>query len=522
MNKNYICLLVVIIYSQNGFSQIPDWSSQIADIIYNNCTTCHREGYIAPFTLSSYDDAYQHAYSIQVAVNAHIMPPWPPDPEYRHFAYEAVLDQSEIDAINQWVDGGMPSGDLATAPDPPLFNNGSSTLNAIDHTIQIPTYTTQYDEDEYRWFVIPSEFTETRYLNAIEIIPGNWSLVHHVDMYFDSSGHSYEQDLEDPLPGFNFSTGFPALNYYIGGWSPGGNAIKLPENWGVRIPAGVDFVLEIHYAPGNINAVDSTLVNFKFVNDISAVREVIVDVPIYDFPPSLMNPPLKIAANEVKTFYQQSMPMPADMSFISLSPHMHLIGRTYKIWFETAEGDSFPLIDIPNWDFHWQMYYMFPYVQKIPAGAKIYSEALYDNTPNNPYNPNNPPITVKQGLYTTDEMLMTFMAFTEYEPGDEDILLDSSIIATSVPVMPPLANRMSVYPNPSDGKIRVTADLDGSEVHLKVINALGVVVLDWPASGLSHGLFRKDLDLSAWPDGMYYLEITGSGQQAAGSFIKLK
>jgi hypothetical protein len=79
------------------------------------------------------------------------------------FAYEAVLDQSEIEAINQWVDGGMPSGDLATAPDPPAFNNGTSTLSSIDHTIQIPTYTTQYAEDEYRWFVIPSEFTETMY-----------------------------------------------------------------------------------------------------------------------------------------------------------------------------------------------------------------------------------------------------------------------------------------------------------------------------------------------------------------------
>lgn len=521
MLKQYLLFFILLMLALPGFSQTPDWSSQIANIIYNNCTSCHREGYIAPFTLSSYEDAFDNGFAIQSAVNAHIMPPWPPDPNYRHFAYEAVLDQSEIDAINQWVDGGMPSGDLATAPDPPAFNNGASTLASIDHTIQIPTYTTQYAEDEYRWFVIPSEFTETMFLNAIEIIPGNWSLVHHVDMYFDSTGHSYEQDQEDPLPGFNYTTGFPAMNYYIGGWSPGGNAIKLPENWGVRIPAGVDFVLEIHYAPGNQGALDSTLVNFKYVADTSAVRAVIVDVPIYDFPPSLINPPLKISANEVKTFFQKSQPMPTDMSFISLSPHMHLIGRTYKIWFETIEGDSFPLIDIPNWDFHWQMYYMFPYVQKIPEGARIYAEALYDNTPNNPYNPNNPPITVKQGPYTTDEMLMTFMSFTEYQPGDEDILLDSSIVATGSDAIPASVNGISVYPNPTNGKVWVTASGMDNQAQLKIINAVGMVVMEFPVLKASNDMITKEIDISMLPDGIYYLNFTSGKRHLSSGILKM-
>ncbi len=522
MLKQYFFFSALMMAVLSAYPQTPDWSTQIANIIYNNCTSCHREGYIAPFTLSSYEDAFDNAFAIQAAVNAHIMPPWPPDPNYRHFAYEAVLDQSEIDAINQWVDGGMPSGDLSAAPDPPAYNNGASTLSSIDHTIQIPTYTTQFDEDEYRWFVIPSEFTETMYLNAIEIIPGNWSLVHHVDMYFDSTGHSYEQDQEDPLPGFNYTTGFPAMNYYIGGWSPGGNALKLPENWGVRIPAGVDFVLEIHYAPGNIGALDSTLVNFKYVTDTGNVRAVIVDVPIYDFPPSLINPPLKISANEVKTFYQKSQPMPADMSFISLSPHMHLIGRTYKIWFETIEGDSFPLIDIPNWDFHWQMYYMFPYVQKIPEGARIYAEALYDNTPNNPYNPNNPPITVKQGPYTTDEMLMTFMAFTEYQPGDEDILLDSSIVATGIEAPENLPYELIVYPNPAGDYIRFSTRLDGHEATVKIMNAMGSVVKQWHGAKITAGQLASKIDCSGFQDGIYFIDLVSGSRHLTASFVITK
>ncbi|MBK9731705.1 MAG: T9SS type A sorting domain-containing protein [Chitinophagaceae bacterium] len=522
MKRIYLSCLLLCLFSSRSFSQTPDWSSQIANIIYNNCSSCHREGYIAPFTLMSYEDAYNNGFSIQTAVNAHIMPPWPPDPEYRHFANEAVLDPSEIDAINQWVDGGMPAGDLSSAPDPPAFNNGSSTLSSIDQTIQIPTYSTQYDVDEYRYFVIHSDYTETKYLNAIEIIPGNWSLVHHVDLYFDSTGHSFDLDQEDPLPGFNYDTGFPTLQYYVGGWSPGGNALKLPEKWGVRVPPGVDYVLEIHYAPGNQNALDSTRINFKFVTDTSSVRSVVVDVPIGYYPPSLTNPPLKIIANTVKSFYQESAPMPVDMSFISLSPHMHLIGRNYKIWYKTIEGDSIPLISIPDWNFHWQMYYMFPYVQKIPAGARIYGEAFYDNTANNPYNPNNPPITVKAGPYTTDEMLMAFMACTEYLPGDEDILLDSSIIATGIDPEQELVNTFQVYPNPSGHSIWINASLKSDVASLKITNALGQVVEYFPTLKISGGILEKKIDVTGFSEGIYLLDVRSDEDHFSTSILVLK
>jgi hypothetical protein len=193
MKKNYFFFFILLCaYTSKLIAQTPDWSTQISYIIYKNCSSCHREAYIAPFTLMSYQDAVDNAFSIQAVVNAHIMPPWPPDPDYRHMAYEAVLDQSDIDAINAWVDGGMPSGDLNSAPEPPAFNNGSSSLPTVDQFIQIPAYTTQFDIDEYRYFVIHSNFNEVKYLNSLEIIPGNWGVVHHVDCYFDSSNYSYQ------------------------------------------------------------------------------------------------------------------------------------------------------------------------------------------------------------------------------------------------------------------------------------------------------------------------------------------
>src|SRR4030095_1310356 len=106
-------------------SQTPDWSLQVASIIYNNCSTCHHDGGIAPFPLMSYEDAMANGFSIQLDVNSHHMPPWPPDPSYNHFLNEKVLSQSEINTINDWVNGGMPSGDLALAPSPPVFSGNS-------------------------------------------------------------------------------------------------------------------------------------------------------------------------------------------------------------------------------------------------------------------------------------------------------------------------------------------------------------------------------------------------------------
>lgn len=520
MRKNFTITLLIILISFRSFSQVPDWSTQIANIIYKNCSSCHREGYIAPFTLMSYDDAVANGYSIQTVVNAHIMPPWPPDPDYRHFANEAVLSQSDIDAINAWVDGGMPSGNLAMAPDPPAFS-GSSSLQSIDQTIQIPAYTTQFNVDEYRYFVIHSDYTETKYLNAIEVIPGNWSVVHHVDIYYDLSNYSNQLDESDSLPGFNWDTGYPNLDYYVGGWSPGGNAIKLPTNWGVAVPPGVDFVLEIHYAPGNIGITDTTRVNFKFVTDTSQVRSVEVNTPIYDFPPTLVNFPLKILANETKTFNQLSQPMSTDMSFIALSPHMHLIGRSYKVWFETVDNDSVPLIDIPDWNFHWQMYYQFQYVQKIPEGARIHGQAFYDNTVNNPWNPNNPPITVKEGPYTTDEMLMTFMAFTEYQPGDEDILMDSSTIATSVNESIPRDFSISIYPNPAYNTLHVEATLSGTALQLQLVNGLGMVMKEIQVSKALNEHYATQIDISDLGPGVYFMKVQSGDDAVTKKIVKL-
>jgi hypothetical protein len=193
------------------------------------------------------------------------MPPWPPDPDYTHFRDEKVLSQQEIDHINNWISGGMPSGDLSLAPPPPVFT-GNSLMADIDTSIQLPPYLIQNDEDEYRTFVIPSGNTSSKFLNQIEFIPGNSAVVHHIFLYHDTSNISHDLDISDPLPGFADSGFAPASKYaeILCGWIPGGDMITLPENMGFEVPTGADFVITIHYAPGSAGETDSTKINLKY------------------------------------------------------------------------------------------------------------------------------------------------------------------------------------------------------------------------------------------------------------------
>src|SRR4030095_13761333 len=167
--KKVFPAILSLLFSSSLFAQTPDWSTSVASIIYGNCSVCHHTGSIAPFPLMSYDDAALYAFSIQTYVNAKKMPPWPPDPNYSHFADEKVLTDDEIATINDWVNGNMPSGDLAQAPPPPVFN-GYSVMESPDDTIVLPPFQLTSNSDIYRSFVVHSNYTETKYVNQIEFI----------------------------------------------------------------------------------------------------------------------------------------------------------------------------------------------------------------------------------------------------------------------------------------------------------------------------------------------------------------
>jgi hypothetical protein len=147
--------------------------------------------------------------------------------------------------------------------------------------------------------------------------------------------------------------------------------------------------------------------------------------------PSLINGPFVIPANQVVTFYEKTDSFATDVSLIALQPHSHLLAKSWKVYMVTSPGDTTNLIYIPDWSFHWQFNYFFTKIIKIPAGAQIFGEAVFDNTSNNPNNPNNPPMEVHSGESTFDEMMGCRFSLLSYEPGDENIMLDSSYYTTA-------------------------------------------------------------------------------------------
>ena len=508
-----LLLIVLILFCGIGLhSQTPTWSENIAQIIYDNCSRCHRDGQIAPFELMSYSDAVDNADDITDAVSSGEMPPWPANPEYRHFAYEAILSDDEIQAIVDWVENGTPSGNLAEAPAPPTFPDTGTQLETVDFTVAMEPYTLQYNVDEWRWFAIENPFDYPIYVNAIEVIPGLPELVHHADISYDLSGNTAAFDAMDPLSGFNNDTGYPNYDYYMNAWMAGGNVVRYPEDWGIEVLPNSDFVFEIHYGPGGQGQTDSTKMHLQFVADPENFRSV---NPVW-----LTNGPddgnLFIPANQVSTFTQQSGVIWSEKSMISICPHQHMLGDSFKVWLETVEGDSIPLVDIPHWDFHWQMYYTFLYPQHIPVGSRVKAMASYDNTSANEDNPNDPPINVWGGPQTTDEMMMVYAIWANYQPGDENLLLDSTYVPVSHPESI-IENSIDIYPNPASDHLYVSPfGWETYGAQLSIYNTLGRELM---SSTFDGGVQR--FDISNLVPGLYFIQMEKGKKLWRKKFVKM-
>lgn len=532
MKKTLLCTLLVfsVAFSLKTKAQTPDWSSKIANIIYNNCSSCHHEGGIGPFSLMTYDDAVTNAVNIQSYVVSGKMPPWPPDPSC---SYQIIgdrrLSDDDINDINDWVNGGTPSGDLSSAPLPPTFAANNSVLDGIDLAVNLPHYTVQLPTDEYRTFVIHSGYTTSHYINQLEVMPGNPGIVHHVLVYYDPTNASYTSDMQDTLAGFatNGANTPSASCVMIGGWAPGAQAQKLPSNIAYEVPANSDFVVEVHYAPGNIGKKDSTKINLKYSTQASP-RLLNVEPLLFHYWPCI-NASLDIPANTVKSFYEKTLDFQlpgfifqpsGNYSLLGAAPHMHLVGKSWNVYMTSPTNDTTRLVCIPDWNFHWQLGYGFHNLIHFNAGAGYHlgAKATYDNTSNNPNNPNNPPQEVQLGESTLDEMMVVFFSYLDYQTGDEDIILDQNTVVTT-PQNPSLP--FSVYPNPASDEVEVSAILPSTDVQFKIMNTSGTVIKSFDEGHQMKGAYATRLSLKDLPQGIYFVEISSGGNQAMEKVVKV-
>jgi hypothetical protein len=494
-----------------GKSQTPTWSEHIAPILYENCTSCHHSGGIAPFALLSYSDAYSMRAAIAHSVQDRHMPPWPPDPGYRHLMGERLLSQNEISMIVQWAQQGAPSGDIALAPQEPVYNGGPQLADA-DQVLAMPSYVSQaLSNDEYRCFVVPSGANIDRFISAYEIVPGTPSIVHHVLVYQDDSGECAALDAADPAPGYSSFGGVGSNNAkLIGGWVPGSSYSQLPDGFGIRLKAGADVVIQVHYPQGAVGQQDQTSVRFRF-DSSPGIREVNA-APILNHVTSLVNGPLYIPANTTRTF-QERFTMPLSGTLISVSPHMHLIGDSMIVYAILPSQDTVPLIRINQWDFHWQGGYRFQYLQPIPAGSVLEAFAHYDNTSNNPHNPNFPPEDVWVGEATTDEMMLVYFQFTAYQNGDETILQDSSLLQTGTLPLMPGTGRLELFPSPAHESFSIGLHAPGTEEAVVELWDMAGKCVQQRTISLSSGPNSLPVTVAHLPEGVYYVVVRGKAHK---------
>ncbi len=527
-----ISLLLLIVASACLLkAQTPVWSTDIAPIFYSNCTSCHHDGGLSPYPLMSYQDAYDHRGAISINVTNRKMPPWPPDATYRRFAHERILSNSDIAKINAWATGGAPSGDTALAPTRPTYSN-TSALGTPDLTLRIPDFTIPANQttDLYRCFVVRNTLSQTEFITGIEVIPGNASVVHHVLVYQDTTGQAYSLDTAAAGPGYtSFGgigvTGQPIL---VAGWVPGSQPSYMPANMGIKLYANSDLVLQIHYPEGSANKLDSTRINFKL--STGALRTIAL-APILNHQTSLVNGPLHIPADSVVNFEEYFQTPNVNLTVLSVAPHAHLINKSWFSYAVTPTNDTIPLIKINDWDFHWQGSYGFRNLMKIPGQTKLFGFASYDNTDNNPYNPNTPPQDVNLGESTTDEMMLIYFAYTLYQLGDENIVIDSSTLvdisdSSAVTGLKEPTNAIvstpqfyDPSPNPSGIETQLSYFLpEATNVSLKIFDLTGNLVEEIKVPSTA-GFNAYKYSVAKLPEGEYICNMTSGGIKRSKTLI---
>lgn len=511
-------------------AQSPTWAQDIAPILYANCTSCHHTGGLAPNPLMSYTDAYNFRYMIKQYVDSSYMPPWPPDAQYKHLAHERVLSASDKNKISQWVLGGGLQGSASAAPTQPTYTNTSTQLSSIDYTGKMQNYMVNTATDLYRCFIINTNFSVDKFAAEIEVIPGNATIVHHVLVFEDTTALIKQKDSLDPGAGYTSFFGTGSNNSrLVGEWVPGTAPIKFPNLMGIRLHKNTRIILQIHYPQGTYLKLDSTRVNIKFATNTTSpfFREVFL-APILS-ESNLINGPLSIPANVVKTFTavttlttSYTLPYPA-LTLLSVAPHMHLIGNKMKVFgLENATNDTIPLINVPRWDFNWQGIYNFRNPIKIALGSTLVCQSQYDNRASNINNPNSPPITVNQGEATTDEMSLVFFAFTYYFPGDENMVIDSSAIAGVHEFQKDIVNSLqlfNVFPNPAKNQAQLSYFAPANYLaKAKIIDLAGKLIKEWPVN-LQEGYGSINMNIEGLPKGQYFLTLETKSFTRTKQFI---
>jgi mono/diheme cytochrome c family protein len=389
------------------------YHKDVAGILAESCQSCHRPGQVAPFSLLTYADAKSWAQEIKAFTASGQMPPWKAERGHGDFQDERRLSDEQIRTLAAWVDAGAPEGNPKDAPPAKQWADGWM-LGKPDMVLTIPQFSVDATgEDVFRCFVLPTGLTEDREVVAVEIRPGNPRVVHHVLNFIDTGGRGRKLDEKDPGPGYDSGPGGIGFlpNGGVGGWAPGNLPRFLPKGIGRRLPKGADIVAQMHYHKTGKPETDSTSVGLYFAKEP-------VEKQMRTWP--LTNLGIDIPPNAPRHEVKASMKVPADVHLLTVTPHMHLLGREMKVSATLPDGTRKELVWIKDWDYRWQDTYRYKQGIPIPKGSQLDLVAYFDNSTANPLNPNTPPKRVTFGEQTTDEMCFAFFELVmDQEPKSQ-------------------------------------------------------------------------------------------------------
>ena len=444
-----VSLIGLAIYSCTPSTDLT-FNRDIAPIIYENCTPCHRSGGAAPFSLTTFQQVNRKKNTILGVTQSGLMPPWPADRNYSHFLGERYLTEVDKQKIKDWIEGGAPEGDTSLLPDLPEYDT-YSYIGKPDTTVWFDSILISGNSrDKFFIATLPIELSEHKYVRAMEFLPNENNLVHHMNgrllNYESDKKASITQgqrilnlEVEETAYVRQFNalrltnedgTRPPQINSAVN-YLPGVQAQLYPEGIGgfTMNKKSILIADDIHYGPIPQDKWDHSRVNI-FFSDAPPKRP-INEVMLGTNGASKIIPPLVIPPGKI-TKHASFLKIPEDISILTINPHMHLLGTSFKAYALTPAQDTIRLIQIPRWDFRWQYFYTFPKMLKIPAGSVIYVEAEYDNTAENQNNPYNPPQEIRErldnggaGMRTTDEMLQFIITWLPYQVGDEHVSLEA-------------------------------------------------------------------------------------------------
>ncbi|KAF0242208.1 MAG: hypothetical protein FD180_4036 [Planctomycetota bacterium] len=387
------------------------WAKDVAPIVFQNCVQCHRPGNIGPMPLVDFNHVSAFSQEIKNAVVAKRMPPWKPVGGLEMHG-ERKLTQAQIDTIVKWADSGTPEGNPKDEPALPEFKS-DWTLGEPDMILDAgEDFEVRAGPDLYWHFVMPTKWTEDKWVSAAEVLVGNSRIVHHVLAYLDQTGTAKRLDENDEGVGYSGGGGFPGFlpSGEMGGWTPGFFARPLPEGVARKLPKDSTLVLQIHYNnPTGKSLKDRTKIGLHFAK--TPVKQRLHQARI-------VNPWFKIPAGEPACEVQASWPVSRDITVISVMPHCHLIGKRASMVAETPKGKEIPLVEIADWDFKWQDTYHLAEPLHLKDGSRVRLTMVYDNSEENPRNPHSPPRSIRWGENTTDEMCL---GYVNYVKDHEDL-----------------------------------------------------------------------------------------------------